>query len=165
MSKPCSINSDNVEDFFGGSEDSGKSQNELHETLFYQAIPQKSQLMWLWCKDPHKKLPPALALKAERRQKGLKHVFKKWLQDSELYTEEQLALPAVERRRLLQSKNVNRSSAALKRKREDDGKFLSGPKRLFKTEKVRLFNIAHFLISAVDLEQRKLREFEKKNRD
>lgn len=121
--------------------------------------------MWLWCKDPQRKLPPLLAQKAERRQKGLKHVFRKWLQDSEVFTEEQLALPAVERRRLFETKNVNRSSAALKRQREGDGKFLSGPKQIFKTEKVRLSNIADFLVSAGELEERKQREFEKKNRD
>jgi hypothetical protein len=41
-------------------------------------------------------------------------------------------MPAVQRRRLNESKNQNRSEAALKRKRYGDGKFVSCPKKIFK---------------------------------
>jgi len=128
--------------------------------LFYQARPNKTELMWLWCENPEKKLSGALAKKAIRMQKGLKHVFKKWLQDAQVYSEEQLSLPAVERRRLFLDKNVNRSAAALKRQREGDGKFISEPKQLFHVEKVRFLNVADFLVSEKEAETRKRRKFE-----
>jgi hypothetical protein len=80
---------------------------------------------------------PAKVKKAWRKQKGVKHMFKKWLADSVIFTKEQMEMPAVERRRLFETKNQNRSTAAIKRQREGDGKFLSHPKRIFKVGKGR----------------------------
>jgi hypothetical protein len=44
--------------------------------------------------------------------------------------------PAVIRRRLVEAKNCKRQEAAVNRKRGGDGKFGSGPKRIFRVYKV-----------------------------